>query len=81
MNIYKRKFIATCPNNGEHISYELTIETNVKIMVEHIVAATKMIKSGYHEDIADNLLKTFGGKQVLKAHHHEVDIETIRTAP
>lgn len=79
MNIYRRTFVASCPNNGESIIYNLIIETTDRmIQVEHIVTATLLIKRGYHEQIADELHRRFGGRQVLRAHHHGVDIETIR---
>lgn len=81
MNVYSRQFVATCPNNGEAIIYNLRIETIGRVIqVEHIVTATAMIKQGYHEQIADELHRRFGGRQVLRAHHHGVDIETIREA-
>jgi hypothetical protein len=48
------------------------------IPVEHIVTATGMIKKGFHEEIADQLHTQLGGRQILKAHHHGVDIETVR---
>lgn len=78
MNIYTRKFVASCPNNGEPIIYTLRIETNRMIQVEHIVTATALIKEGFHEQIADQLFNRFGGRQMLEAHHHGVDIETVR---
>jgi hypothetical protein len=79
MNIYTRQFVAMCPNNNESIIYNLRIETlDRMIHVEHIVTATALIKQGYHEQIADELHRRFGGRQVLRAHHHGVDIETIR---
>lgn len=78
MNIYTCRFEADCPNNSLHIAYTLRIETLEMIQVERIVAATALIKRGYHEQIADELHCRFGGRQVLKAHHHGVDIETIR---
>lgn len=78
MNQYHRKFIANCPNNGEPIIFDLTIKTTKMIFVEHIVTATSLIKQGFHEQIADDLYNRFGGYQVLTAHHHGVDIETIR---
>lgn len=79
MNIYKRQFVADCPNNGQPIIYSLRIETvDRMIQVEHIVTATALIKRGYHEQIADELHGRFGGRQALRAHHHGVDIETIR---
>lgn len=78
MNSYGRTFSAACPNNGEEITYRLAIETTAIIMVEHIVTATRMIRNGYHESIADALHRQFGGRQVLVAHHHGVDITTVR---
>jgi len=79
MNIYSRQFVADCPNNGQPIIYSLRIETlDRMIQVEHIVTATTLIKRGYHEQIADELHRRFGGRQALRAHHHGVDIETIR---
>lgn len=81
MNKYSRIFVATCPNNSESIIYDLTIETADRmIQVEHIVTATNLIKRGFHEQIADELHRRFGGRQVLRAHHHGVDIETVREA-
>jgi len=79
MNVYARKFAAACPNNGEQIIYSLRIETDGRmIQVEHITTATALIKEGFHEQIADQLFARFGGKQTLTAHHHGVDIETVR---
>ena len=81
MNRYSRIFVAACPNNGEQIIYTLIIETVGRMLqVEHIVTATALIKQGYHEQIADELHRRFGGRQVLRAHHHGVDIETVREA-
>jgi hypothetical protein len=80
MNQYTRQFIAACPNNDEPIAYTLVIETSRTLMVEHIVTATKMIRKGFHEQIADNLHAQFGGLQTMTAHHHGVDIKTVRGA-
>lgn len=77
-NIYRYQFIAECPNNGKPIVYSLTIKTEKTVMVEHITTACSMIRRGYHEDIADNLHKALGGRQLITAHHHGVDIETHR---
>jgi len=78
-NRYMHRFVATCPNNGAMIVYDLVIETADKmIQVEHITTATALIKQGYHEQIADELHRRFGGRQTLRAHHHGVDIETVR---
>lgn len=81
MNTYTRQFVAACPNNNVPIIYNLRIEAGDRmIQVEHIVTATALIKQGFHEQIADELHRRFGGRQVLRAHHHGVDIETIREA-
>jgi len=79
LNRYSHKFVSTCPNNGAQIIYQLEIETDGRmIQVEHIVTATQLLKQGYHEQIADELHRRFGGRQILRAHHHGVDIETVR---
>lgn len=78
MNTYRHRFICACPNNGLQIAYELEITSKTIIHVEHITAATAMHRSGYHEDVADQLHALLGGRHVLRAHHHGVDIETVR---
>ncbi|WP_431290436.1 hypothetical protein [Burkholderia cepacia] len=77
-NVYRTGFVSRCPTNRQLISYALEIETDEMIHVEHITTAAAMHESGYHEAIADDLFKRFGGRQILKAHHHGVDIETRR---
>lgn len=77
-NIYRRHFSAQCPNNGKAILYELEIETNKLIQVEDVIAETTGDQTVYHETLADSLFARFGGRQILKAHHHGVDIETRR---
>lgn len=78
MNIYRHQFIAACPGNGSQIIYALEIQSMSMIHVEHITLACKLHNKGYHEAIADDLHNRFGGRQVITAHHHGVDIETIR---
>lgn len=79
INTYTHRFVASCPNNGKAIAYTLRIETDGRVIpVEQIVDVTDKIRGGYHEAIADQLHKQFGGRQTLVAHHHGVDIETIR---
>lgn len=78
MNVYTARFFAQCPNNDVWVSYELVVHTGEVIKVESILDAVHAIRRGFHEDIADSLLALFGGTQVLKAHHHGVDIETTR---
>lgn len=78
MNRYRTEFFAKCPNNGLRIKYQLEIVAGEKVMVEDIIAAVDALSSGFHEDIADQLHARLGHQQVLTAHHHGVDIETIR---
>lgn len=78
MNRYIRQFSAICPNNAAVIIYHLMIETDEVIMVEDIVSETDAIGQGYHEAIADHMHAKFGGRQIITAHHHGVDILTRR---
>lgn len=79
MNVYEKQFVSVCPNNSQSIIYQLRVETDDKtVMVEHINTACALFSRNYHEDIANSLFNRFGGRQVLKAHHHGVDITTVR---
>lgn len=78
MNVYTAKFWAACPVNSQAIDYTLTIKTEQRILVEVIQERLDHIKEGFHEDIADQLIRTFGGEQVLEAMHHGVHIRTMR---
>lgn len=78
MNIYTTEFFANCPNNGLRIKYSLRIEAREIIPVEQITAKVESISEGYHEEVADELLSSFGGVQTLIADHHGVTIETVR---
>lgn len=78
MNIYRYRFFCHCPNNGQIIEYSLEIHHTEMVQVEHIVKACALHKNTFHEAIADALVARFGGYQILKAHHHGVDIETWR---
>ncbi|SAL47252.1 hypothetical protein AWB74_02117 [Caballeronia arvi] len=79
-NIYRHTFVSRCPNNGKQIIYtfELRKPAGVTVYVEHIVTAAALYDEAFHEQIADFFFKQFGGQQVLRAHHHGVDIETRR---
>lgn len=78
-NIYRHKFKRACPNNGLSIAYLLTIETPHVLMVEAIVEEVENLpENGYHEEFADTLARALSGKHTLTAHHHGVDIETVR---
>jgi hypothetical protein len=77
-NIYRHEFVSHCPNNDKAIVYALCIETSSVIQVEHIVTAAALHKRAFHEAIADDLHSRFGGLQTMRAHHHGVDIETVR---
>jgi hypothetical protein len=78
VNAYTTEFFARCPNNNIRIKYRLRIETREMLSVEDIVAAVELPDEGYHEEIADQMLKRFGGVQTLVAEHHGVTIETTR---
>jgi hypothetical protein len=83
MNIYRQRFTAPCCNNGLTVIYdlEITVGDDQFIMVENIQAAcveAQKIEKPYHENIADYLFERFGGRQVIRAHHHGTDIETRR---
>lgn len=81
MNAYTTEFFACCPNNGLRIKYRMRIESAEVIPVEQIIAKVDSITEGYHEGIADDLLLSFGGAQMLVADHHGVLIETMRASP
>lgn len=74
---YQHEFVSFCPNNGKAIRYDLEIQSSKMIPVEHIITACGLIEKGYHEDIAKQLHARFGQRQILKAHHHGVDIQTV----
>ena len=79
MNIYRCRFVLICPENSIPVTYRLEIERPTMIRVEDIQAAIQTLKGrGFHEEAADVLFSLLGGHQVLKAHHHGVDIETVR---
>ncbi|TWI48026.1 hypothetical protein IQ22_04219 [Pseudomonas duriflava] len=79
INIYRHTFVATCPSDAEQIIYKLEIKTPEMLMVEHIRTATALIKKGYHEAIADELHRRFGGDHRMVATHQGVEVETIRS--
>jgi hypothetical protein len=79
MNTYSTKFFAICPNNGTRIEYELQIQSESMIQVEDIIDAVMLLNRGFHEEIADQLHREFGGQQTLTANHHGVFIRTIRS--
>lgn len=80
MNIYRHKFVATCPNNGDIIFYEIEIQSSSLIQAEHITTQAALCRAEptYHERIADSFFERFGGQQIIKANHHGVEIETRR---
>jgi hypothetical protein len=78
LNAYTTEFFTNCPNNGLRIKYRLRIETREVIPVEQITAKVETLSEGFHEEVADELLRAFGGVQTLVADHHGVTIETTR---
>lgn len=82
MNQYAIEFFINCPKNGIRIKYMLMISTPGPrvIMVEDITAFVDTLKSEYHEAMADKFYSRFGGIQIMRGHHHGVDITTTRGA-
>lgn len=78
MNRYEYKFAAICPKNKRTIFYELVLESDEMVYVEDIIMAAESQPNSYHEPLADFLHKKLGGRQTLTAHHHGVDITTVR---
>lgn len=78
LNVYRHKFVCKCPENGAVIFYELEIRSLKMIFVEKIVIACEMWQEAFHEKLADNLFYQFGEVQILRAHHHGVDVITYR---
>lgn len=78
MNIYRKVFALDCPTNGTQIIYSLRIESEVMIPVEDITDEAMHNEVEYHEVLADRLFQAFGGRQVITATHHGIDIETRR---
>lgn len=65
-NIYTHWFVAQCPNDGEQIYYKLQIRTTKIIFVEHIKAATALIKVGIQEQIADSTNAAVNGGSISR---------------
>ena len=62
----------------KHASMNPAAKYRDPITVEEIMAVCAEFEAEYHEEIADALFQRFGGVQILKAHHHGVDVETRR---
>lgn len=80
MNIYRTKFFCECPLNGARVEYAWTLETKDMIFAEDLLKHITGLQPSYHEDLADGLAVAWGGRQTLEAHHHGVDITTVRGA-
>lgn len=78
MNRYDYEFSAVCPVDGDAVVYQLAIETKRVIQAEEIRKAGLITEPLFHEQIADNLGRVFGGKQTLVATHRGVKITTER---
>lgn len=79
MNKYTIHFVRKCPANGLNIAYRLTIETPHVLMVEAIRDEIENLpEQAYHESIAESLTRSLPGRQTLSAHHHGIDIDTVR---
>lgn len=78
MNIYRHTFFAECPSDKAKIAYSLQIKTGDVIMAERIERECSLDGPAFHEDIADKLYSSFGGRQTLSATHGKVAIVTTR---
>jgi hypothetical protein len=78
MNTYKTTFIKNCPTNNLPISYTLEIKNYKTIIVEELLSFLEQQQNCYHEDLADKLIRKFGGNQKMIAFHHGVEITTER---
>lgn len=79
MNIYYAEFAMRCPVNNQLIQYSLKIKSVEVIMVEDITKVVNDLPQvGFHEATADYFARLLPGLQTMKAHHHGVDIKTIR---
>ena len=78
LNAYTTEFFCNCPNNGIRIKYRWCVETDRTLRVEEIIATVELLDDKFHEELADELVSSFGGKQTLTAEHHGVTIETTR---
>jgi hypothetical protein len=78
MNIYELEFFSICPTNGVRIKYEWKIETDGVLMVENLLKSAENTNNMFHEKIADEFYKRFGGIQTISAFHHGVTIRTLR---
>lgn len=76
MNIYRYSFVCKCPSDGTQVQYDLEITSPDKILAEDIRAICDAGPS--HQEELANKLAPLGGRQVMKAHHMGVEIETIR---
>lgn len=81
MNIYRHTFALQCPANDEQIIYSLEIQSEQMIMAEDIVKEVQRNSAEFHEALANRLFGIFGEKQIIKATHHGVHIETQRGFP
>lgn len=77
MNTYTYTFISECPNNGDRITYSLSITKATQVMTEAIKAAVAEHPKGFQEDIAHALWVKLGGQLVLEADHDGVHIRTV----
>ena len=73
MNIYRYRFTAKCPADGQQIQYQLEIRTDDMIMAEDIVKHCNHA-DGYQEYIASKLKEKLGGSVKLTGTHSGVEI-------
>ena len=63
--------------NGEQLIYSLELQHKDMVRVEHIKTACALHREGFQEAVAAGLHARFGGRLLLRAKHHGVEIETV----
>jgi hypothetical protein len=79
MNTYELTHRAKCPNGKLVDSYQITIRSQVTIMVEDILSALNNAPAEiYQEDLATMLRSRLGAEITVEGSHHGVHITSHR---
>lgn len=78
MNAYRFSFCAECPADKLTITYKAEILSSDMIRVEQINEWRRALGPQFHEELAEDMLGRFGGRQTIVATHQGVQIETVR---
>ena len=79
MNTYETTHRASCPNGNLVDTYQITIRSQITIMVEDILRTLNEAPSRiYQEDLATLLRSKLGGEITVEGWHHEIKITSTR---